>query len=1157
MQDTQTFPQLSFSLSNPGQDNTIYVTTDPTVNKLVFRVKTNKDNTVFSSGQLVPPTDAPTATGSILYLDLSTLQIPEADFSKIVCSSTDWDYALYPNSIIGLVPTKDITLNQGSDTVEIKIENLVLPTPPSSPNVNLSVSYYRVSPITIGNLAQLSFFKVLLQAAPEDKKDLHNAIDCILTTPPIIVNTVRDYPQVDNSITFAFKPGSNPVVVKAGPKTTFTVSFVYAPSAPGYGALTTPQSARDNIVVAQGENASGWSVTPNTDAQNPCWILQPPANAEIVGTGAGAIVSFYITEIMTSFQPGSTLMYVQYQDVPGFNDGSDYMTLTKIPHVVINNLTITPNPSVIKNGEASVTISWNAKDYQSLMLMPFYQDVTNKNSFKATLKKSTVITLVANGAATTANQATKTTTADVLPVINSFKVTPKNIYYNNYPHDAKFFWDVDTNDSVLLVNDVTGSKESVPKTSTQIKSITTPGMWSLIPQNEENPYTLLRNVLIQSFKVNPQSDSLSFKSSSVVASPSAEFLAALDIDNKKVHFLNSLDYTENAIALSTDGTPIDQVFAHSGSYLFVLNNKAGAVNIIKILRDPSTGNYSFSKLSSIKIAGTPARIAISGDDKYIFVTTDLEGKGNFIVIENKGADQFSIKQTIQTYQSPMGIAVDPSGTNVYVAIKGDNSICVMAYSSVNDAFMYSRSISNLPQNPVDVAVADENGKTLLVACYATNQVMVVDYDDDGTSPRQSLSVNNSPIRIVTTTDRAYAFVINYSSGNASLISCSKGTGSCSVIDASIKTGPNPLAISMAYDNTAAYIANSDKSVTTFNLINYQLRSTPVDIGKQPTNVIATADGKKLVAWHNVLFISNKPDFTKGLYIYETASGAISTRLEDDSIVDCVVSPVASVGLMYVIEKSSTEIKIMETGTFNVTGSISIPAGEGDVSRYPVELSMSADGKNLYTVVKDSAGNYSFIAFTCDEKNATYNVNTDVFVFKNVSTSNSVLLQNTPDGTHAFVLSSLDKKIWTLIQDSNHVYQLSTTQISLSILTKTMAVSPDNSKLYVVMQQNMKTSIASVNISDLTSIETQMPSSYAILTNFQQAVVSPDSTRLFVTDANTAGVRIISTTTLRIIQTLTWQQNLQYPTGIAILPNGSSIYLTGFNSNNLAVINQIS
>lgn len=1153
MNASQTPQGLSFAINSQDQDNTIYITKDPLVNKLTFTIDTNVGHTVFTPGILVDPDHVSSTKASLIYLDLSPLQIPVKDFNQIVCEAPGWQFKYFSNSIIGMTPdTQPITIDGSSPSIEISISKLILPNPPSGSNVNLWVKYFHVSPINYLNIPAETYFKVSLLNAPDNKKDLHDVVDCVLLSPSLIVNTIDGYPQVKNSITFAFKPGANPVPVTAAANTSFTLSFVYAPSEPGCGALTSPQSALDNIKVEQQENASAWTVTPNNDAQNPAWVLQPPSQKPILGIDT--VVSFDVNDIITRFEPGPTLMHIQYHNVPGYNDGAYSMVLNKIPHVSIDSLEVSPNPSVLIDGTASVEVSWTVKDYTSLMLMPFYEDVTQLSTYTAKLDKSEVITLVATGSGSSANVAVSRVTADVLPVINAFGVTPSDVYDQDYPHDSRFFWDVATNDTVLLVDDNTKNTEIVPAKGAKAVSVISPGMWSLIPQDSVNPHTLARHVLIRSFKIDAQANDCGFSPLAAVASPSAAFIAVLNKAANTLSLRNPLDFSEYAAAIQTGAGPIDQVFSYGGQYLFVLNS-SGSVTIVKIEWKDSTGIYNFSVLQTMAIEGTPVRIAISNDDKYIFATTNLVGSGKLIVIENKGGDVFSVKQDIAVAQNPSGIAIDPCGLNVYVAMTGDNSVAVMGYSAIDREFKYNRSFVGLPAHPVDIAVGDPHGETLLVLCGASNLLVALNAGDDGTSSGQHIEITGGPVRITVTPDRAYAFIVSNNSNTATLVSCYSGAGNCKIMESNIPAGAKPVSVTMAYDGTAAYVSNSDHSVTSFNLINYQLRNTPVNVGKQPTDVAVSADGKFAVSWHNVLFISNKPNYTKGIYIYETDSGAISTRLETKNIIKCVFSPSGNSANMYVIQQDEEEVTILETGGYTVKSTIPIPVGPGGLARFPIELGMSANGLNLYVITKDASGKYCFLAYTCDESKGSFSLKTDLTLFTS-SASNHVMMQNTPDGNYVFVGSGSDKKIWVLQFSTNGLYSLNSNQINLDLLARTMVVSPDNNTLYVVLQENMKSSIVVLNIKDLTSEEHPFPATYATLVNFQQAVISADGKRIFITDANIAGLRVLSTSTLRVIQTLSWEQNIQYPMGVAMQRDDSRLFITGFFSGNMAMINQI-
>lgn len=1152
MNTSQTPPGLSFAINSQDQDNTIYITQDPSVNKLTFTIDTNVSATVFTPGSLVDPGDVSSTKASLIYLDLSPLQIPVKDFNQIVCEATGWQFQHFTNSIIGMVPVSGLSINASSPSVEINISKLVLSNPPSGSSVNLWARYFHVSPISFKSIPSVAHFKVSLLNPPAGKKDLYEAIDCMLASPSFIVNTIDGYPQVKNRITFAFKPGANPVPVIADAKTSFTLSFVYATSQPGCGALTSPESALDYIKVQQQDNGAAWTITPNNDAQNPGWILQPPSQKPILGIDA--VISFDVNDIITNFEPGSTLMLVQYHNVPGYNDGAYSIVLNKIPHVSIASLEVSPNPSVIVDGTASVELSWTATDYTSLMLMPFYEDVTQLNTYTAKLEKSEVITLVATGAGSSANQAVSKVTADVLPVINAFSVTPSDVYIHDYPHESRFFWDVVTNETVLLVDDSSKNTEIVPAKGAKVLTVSSAGMWSLIPQDSVNPHTLARNLLIHSFKIEAQTNDCGFNSLAAVASPSAAFIAVLNKNQNVLSLRNPLDFSEYATAIPTGTGPIDQVFSYDGQYLFVLNS-GGSVTIVKIEWKDNLGIYNFSVLQTIAIEGTPARIALSTDDKYIFVTTNLIGSGKLIVIENKGGDVFSVKQGIAVTQNPSGIGIDPCGLNVYVAMTGDDSVAIMGYSTIDQEFKYNRSITGLPAHPVDIAVGDPHGETLLVVCEASNVLVALNATDDGSAPGQRLEISGAPVRIAVTPDKSYAFVVSNSSNTATLISCYSGAGNCKIMESAIPVGAKPVSVTMAYDGTAAYVSNADHSVTSFNFVNYQLRNTPVNVGKQPTDVAVSADGKFAVSWHNVLFISNKPNYTKGIFIYETDSGTVSTRLETRDIIKCVFSPSGASTNMYVIQQDEPDITLMETDEFTIKSAIPIPAGPGGVARFPIELGMSADCLNLYVITKDAVGKYCFLAYTCDESQGNFSLKTDLTLFTS-SASNHIMMQYTPDGNYVFVGSGSDRKIRVLQFSSNGLYSLNSNEISLDLLARTMVVSPDNNTLYVILQENMKSSIVIVNIKDLKSEEHQFPATYATLVNFQQAVISADGKRIFITDANIAGLRVLSTNTLRVIQTLSWEQNIQYPIGIAMQEDDSRLFITGFFSGNMAMIDQI-
>ncbi|WP_126248275.1 YncE family protein [Chitinophaga rhizosphaerae] len=1154
-----TLPQLSFEMGNPSAANTIYITTDPAVNKLSLAITLNIGDATFTPGELVPKSDAPKATGSILYLDLSALQLTAAEFGALACAATGWQFELFPeDDLICMTPTKNITLGSGAgDAINIAINGLTMSNPPAAPNASLNVSCFRVSPASSGKLPEVSFFKVLLQNAPDGQKDLNAAIGCELNSASDIFNSIDGYDPVMNSISFIFKPGPSPAVVKAGPKTVFTVSFVYAADWPGYGALTTPASAA-KIKVRQGQNAGDWVITQNADQQNPCWLMVPPDGQPIIGTGTKSVVQIDIDQIVTTFEPGPTLMFVQYQDVPGYNDGSYYILLNKIPHVAIDNITITPNPAIVQNGVAEVTVSWSAKNFKLLTLMPFYEDVTKVTSYKALLTETTDITLVANGAGGPSNTVMKTVTANVLPEINSFVATPTAIYKKDFPHDVKFYWDVDTNEAVYLVNVRDNTKEPVDKSGTLYKSVKNPGMWSIVPKNSAKLYELQRSVLIQAFDQEPRNVNIDFVPKQVVASPDAQFVAAINQSANSVEILNSLTYDRYTDPIRVGGKPVDILFSTNGKYLYSVEDN-GTLTVIGVTYNERTASYSFGIVCTVPLDNPPAHIAVGPDEDYVFVTcNDTEDQqGHLIVIEKLSDTVFSVKNDVSVGLSAMGLATDPTGALVYVANAGSNNVSVVGYSSLDDSFNFIRNISDLDSQPVDVAVGDPTGDTLLVVCKGSNKLIAVHHDDRGSSLRQELPLGNSPMGIDTDTSRAYAFVTNAGSNTVTLVSCGAGVSNCKILEAGIPTVNIPAGISLSTDDAMVFAASStDPSLTVIKLINYQMQNAPVKVGNLPTDVVISNDNKSVVSWHNALITIGKGTYSKGLYVYNVATGAVVNKMNTTDVIGCVFSPQIPVKKLFLIASADDSVEVLDATTFASQLKIPIPTGTGGVTRQPINISMSAAGDYMYLVVKEATGQHALVTYACDVNANIYTVVSDNNLFVSTVKSNTILLANTPDGSAVFVLDAFAGNIYTINRDAGGTYQPSSKIYTITSIAKSMVVSPDNGTVYILAQTNMMTSFLLIDIAKQELREYKYPDSYGTVINLQRLCISPDGSRLFITDADITGVRVVSTESLRIVQTLSWERDLRYPMGITMLPDASSIYLACVNSNNIAQVFQI-
>lgn len=140
----------------------------------------------------------------------------------------------------------------------------------------------------------------------------------------------------------------------------FTLSFVYADKGDGYGALTSTERGAqiDQQTVQDYDNR--WSIKQDTQGA-PHWTLRPDQlkNKQILGINEHASFEFMLDNIITQLKPGTTLAYLQWSNIPGYQDGFTTVPLVKqVPKAGIISF-MTLNKSVINQGTL-VQLNWQS-----------------------------------------------------------------------------------------------------------------------------------------------------------------------------------------------------------------------------------------------------------------------------------------------------------------------------------------------------------------------------------------------------------------------------------------------------------------------------------------------------------------------------------------------------------------------------------------------------------------------------------------------------------------------------------------------------------------------------------------------------------------------------------------------------------------------------
>lgn len=921
--------------------------------------------------------------------------------------------------------------------------------------------------------------------------------------------------------------------------------YIWFPWGEGKGDFATSETG-GNITVSPATDNDNWYCVKKSDPNiGTYWVLFPKKDTVLDPQES---VAFTISNILSQTEPGLSYMYIENHKIPGYDDDKVTNEIWKYQRVTVDSFDISPNPSALVDGKATVQITWEAKHYTSLTLMPFYKDVTNLLSYSVDLDKTTDITLVVTGKGQN-NTAYKTVSANVLPSINSFEVIPNSIYYKNFPHDVNMYWDVATKDDVYIVNDNNHTKESYANSGQISKSIISPGMWSVVPKDDP---TQVRSALIQSFKINTNKMGVSAAPTRLAASPVAEFIAMIGDGSNFVSVVDSLTGGNYCNPIQVGDSPVDVQFSPRGDYLITANKGGKSLSVIPVSYNDSTSTYALGTVNTVALDYVPNRIAISADNKNIFVSAKNAdtNEGVLIVVTNNGNGNFTVSQTISIGSNPTGITVFSSGVQIFVANTADNTVSVVGYNNVLKKYQLVQNVAVGVTSPTDLALAGQNQSLLLVTSQSSNTLLA--YDSHNISTCQKVSIGTSPADLKVFSNGAYAFITCKDSNTAVLVDCYQGLGKCKVLE-NVSVGSKPSGIAVSKDSYVAFIANSnDKTISILNLENYAMNSFTPPASKGANGVAALSDGSTVVTWSNPYgYELNKIHRDKGIYVYNTQSQTGSAFLTDQDISDFVFHPDASKNKAFALVPEQNQVAVVNTQTFNIEVNFPIPNSASGKIQYPRLLSLSGDGKTLFVAATDDSQNYGVIIYDINVDKGVYTSKANISV---ASIKGMALFDASQDAKHAFLADVNSKTVYAI--SLNKTYSLDANKYALKATPVSMKASPNNDYIYILTQAGMNNGFGVIDISGEKLTSYTLPSSYATKVSLQQVCISPDGKRLFITDTDIVGVRVVSTSDLRIVQTLSYANNIVFPYAITVLPDSSSIYLAGYLSGNLGIISQI-
>jgi len=1118
-------PQLSFSLDNPSAPHTVYISAETKDNKLVLQLTCSIDATA-TNATLVPQGQAGAASGTLFYLDLSPLNIDATVFNTFELVADGWTSQAYGDQgQIAFTPTSSVQLKAGQP-VQFTVSKFVLPKAPGVTSASLKIATYHLPGLATGPLARLSSSLTAFTNPPAGQLDLHQVLTAAIL-PGAVAISADGYPEVANDLTLTLSQQPGQPAVSAGSNTVFTLSVAYSEDVDGFGALM--NAAEGKQISIPNPAQSGWTAANVDGLQGRSWTLTPTNKQRLPNTG-GSPVSFDIEPIVTHFQPGPTVLLLSYSGVPGYADGAFAMTLLKEPHVRIDCLKADPPVSTLTNGQAKVNLTWTVAHAGTLILDPLHKDVSGLTGFDPTITETTTFTLTAygSGSGDVDNIAIKNVTATVIPVLNSFSAQPQAISVDDFSGGVgvTLAWGVNASHGsvIALTSSATGpfSTQFQP-VGTTIPTVSEPQMFTLSVRGDTRAQDQWR-LYVPAFKLQTQATGGAPGGAYAAAAPGASYLAVSRGSANQLAILSTATYSQIA-TVATGANPQGLAFAPDGSAIYVANQGDGTISSIAVAVASQTPPWTFTAGSSFNVGGHPAKVALAPSLSLYASVANGTQAGWLAAVTLSGGAVVKVPVGVDPY----GLAVTPSGAQLFVANRGDGTLSQIGIAP-GGAPQFIRNITGLP-GAAGVAVTPD-GNTLLVAC-SDGTVRILDATAPDTSPQASVQVGGRPMDIALDPSGAYAFVTDNSGGRVSLINIAKQA----VVGTPVSVGGTPLGISVSPDGMLVAVGYA-ASLTMLSLATYQLRSNPPNCGGYVTDVTVSADGSSAFVWADASSHFKQQQPAPGLHVYDVPSETLRPALASSAIIGLVVPPGGGTSA-FLTQKGQSSVYPFDTHSLALGTPIAIPNKGSSTNRQPLQLASSDDGTTVFALVSDGALQYSIVVLTGDSSTA-YTIAADVTVFTAMAPQVGMHLAAAPDGSAAYTYDGTNDNLWR-IKSGVSGWTVGTA-VPLGVKTAFgLLMSPDGSKLYVAGQQQLTTIFYVVDTAAWSA--TAFPLSEPVTDlSIRSMSLSPDGTRILVSDPTNGTVRLIDSSSLRFLQTIVDPQTFSGPTGVAMTPDQSRLFV---------------
>lgn len=318
----------------------------------------------------------------------------------------------------------------------------------------------------------------------------------------------------------------------------------------------------------------------------------------------------------------------------------------------------------------------------------------------------------------------------------------------------------------------------------------------------------------------------------------------------------------------------------TGSRAYVTNQYDKTVSVV----DTSTG----AVLSTIKVRYSPKAVVVSpvaGQNRaYVAMTS---GVAVIDTLNNKVVDINPATTTVDSIRvgaSPSAIAINPTGTRLYVSNGGSSTVSVIDTATNKEITRVS-----VGSQPSGLAVSPDGTRVYALSRYSDR---VTVFRTDTNQVIGSAAVGDSPREIVLSRNGQTAYVTNYNSGTVTVLNTAATTPT---LVKTITVGTQPQGIAMSKDGTLVYVANGRDTVSVIDTRTNAVVGSAVAVdspAESGAHTIAVAGNKVFVTdyvddWVRVLNVAplQTPPQAAGPPTVGTPDEATGTVTGDLKVID--------------------------------------------------------------------------------------------------------------------------------------------------------------------------------------------------------------------------------------------------------------------------------